>query len=82
MADKVKTVKQLKLVAKFADGDDRTIAVDDPVDGLTKDEINAAEFVNTAKAVLIGDKAAAQMVGWKSAAIHESTTVYLDLTAI
>lgn len=80
MADKVKHVRELKLVAGFADGDDRTLAFPDPKDNLTKTQITASSFVSAAKKALIGDKAGAQMTGWKSAKIFESTTTYLDLT--
>lgn len=80
MADKVKSVKELKLVAGFSDGDDRTLSVPDPNDGLTKTQITNSTFVDAAKAVLLGDKTGADMTGWKSAKIFESTTTYLDLT--
>lgn len=80
MADKVKSVRELKLVAGFADGDDRTLTVPDPKNSLTRTNFIATAFINAAKAVLIGDKAGAGMTGWKSAKIFESTTTYLDLT--
>ena len=80
MADKTKTVRELKLVAGFSDGDDRTLSIPNPTDGLTKTQITATAFVDAAKAVLLGDKTGADMTGWKSAKIFESTTVYLDLT--
>lgn len=80
MADKVKSVRELKLVAGFEDGDDRTLAFPDPKDNLTKTQITAAAFVKAAKAALVGDKAGAGMTGWKSAKVFESTTTYLDLT--
>ena len=80
MADKVKTVKELKLVAGFSDGDDRTLSFPNPADNLTKTQITATAFVNAAKAVLLGDKTGADMTGWKSAKVFESTTTYLDLT--
>ena len=79
MADTVKSSNQLKLVAAFSDGDDRTIAVDDPKTGLTKDDINDELFISAAKNVLVGDKAGAPFVGWKSAKVVEQTTVNLDL---
>ena len=81
MADKTKTSKQLKLVAQFADGDDRTLAVDAPKSTLAKANIVNDEFIASAKAVLIGDKTGAEFTKWKSAKIHESETVYLDITS-
>ena len=76
MADKVKTVKQLKLVAQFADDDDRTISLDDPKSTLTGAQIKAVSG-----SALIGDKAAAAFTKWKSAHILEQTVVYLDLNS-
>lgn len=80
MADKTKTVKELKLVAGFTDGDDRTLSIANPKDGLTKTQITATAFVKAARSALLGDKTGAGMTGWKSAKIFESTTTYLDLT--
>ena len=80
MADKVKSVRELKLVAGFSDGDNRTLSFPDPADNLTKTAITAETFVNAAKKVLLGDKTGADMTGWKSAKVYESTTTYLDLT--
>lgn len=78
MADKVKSTKQLKLVAGFEDGDDRTISLDNPKTDITAEEINALEAGATA--AIIGDKADAAFTGWKDARIVESEVVYLDLT--
>lgn len=80
MADRVKTVRELKLVASFDDGDDRTVTQNDPRNGLTKADILDPDFVASSKTALIGDKTGAQMVGWKSAKVYESTIVYLDIT--
>ena len=79
MADKVKTVRELKLVAGFSDGDDRTLSVPNPKSTITASQLTATAFYDAAKAALIGDKTGAAMTGWKSAKIFESTTVYLDL---
>lgn len=80
MADKVKTIRELKLVAGFEDGDDRTLSVPNPKTSITKANITGSGFYNAAKLALIGDKTGAVMTGWKSAKIFESTTTYLDLT--
>jgi len=82
MADKVKRVRELKLVAGFSDGDDRTLSFPNPKNNLTRAQITATAFVNAAKAALLGDKTGADMTGWKSAKIFESTTTYLDLTTV
>ena len=80
MADKTKTSKELKLVASFSDGDDRTLSISKPKSTITKSDINATAFKNAAAAVLIGDKTGADFTTWKSAKVVEQTTVYLDLT--
>lgn len=79
MADKVVNTNQLKLVAQFADGDDRTLTIDAPKSTLAKANIVNDEFIASAKAVLIGDKTGAEFTKWKSAQVRESTTVYLDI---
>ena len=78
MANKVKTTKQLKLIAGFADGDDRTIAFDTVRDDITGTEVKALE--SKAAAGLIGDKAGAAFTGWKSAQIVTTKTTYVDIS--
>lgn len=78
MSDTTKTTKQLKLVAGFADGDDRTISVDNPKNDITAEQINALKPY--AIAAIQGDKAGSEMTGWRDAKIVEATTVYLDIT--
>ena len=78
MADIRKITKQLKLVAGFEDGDDRTISLDNPRDDITAEEIQAMDSV--AAGVLFGDKAEAGFRKWKSAKVVESSVTYLDLT--
>lgn len=78
MADVTKTSKILSLVAEFTDGDDRTLNLDNPVDGLTATRINA---LNTyASGVLIGDKEQAAFQRFKSAKVKTTSVTYLDLT--
>lgn len=77
MADKTVSTNELKLVVGFEDGDDRTLTVPNPTSGLTKASFNG--FDELASLVLEGDKAAADYKVLKSAKIHESTTVYLDI---
>lgn len=77
MADKTKTSYQLKLLAGFADGDTRTINIDNPRSDLTASEINAINAL--AAGVLIGDKYGAAFAELKDANIVETRTTYLDL---
>lgn len=76
--DTTKTTKQLKLVAGFTDGDDRTISLDNPRDSITAADISAMDSI--AAGVLFGDKAGANFMRWKSAKTVESSVTYLDLT--
>lgn len=75
MADTIKTTKQLKLLAGFVDGDDRTLSLDNPRAGLSKADITAIDGN-----VLIGDKNGAAFKEWKSAKIVEQQTTILDLS--
>lgn len=78
MADVTKTTKNLSLVAEFTDGDDRTITLDNPVNGLSAADINALNV--PAANVLIGDKDQADFLRFKSAKVKTSTVTYLDIT--
>ena len=80
MADKVTTTKQLKLVAGFTDGDERTISIDNPAATVTAAAINALDSL--AAGVLIGDKYQAPFSTFKDAGIAETTKVELDLATI
>lgn len=77
MADKTKLSYQLKLLAGFADGDTRTITLENPKPNLTASEINAINAL--AAGVLIGDKYGAAFAELKDANIVETQTTYLDL---
>ena len=78
MADRVKQARELKIVARFVDGDDRTIAIPDPKADI--DEAQVRAFGTASAKVLEGDKTAAAFKDIKSAKIFETTTTYLDLT--
>lgn len=75
MPDTIKNTKQLKLVAGFVDGDDRTIMIDTTKDDITGAQINAIDGN-----ALICDKAGAAFEKWKSAQIVAKKTTKLDLT--
>lgn len=78
MADVTKTSKILSLVAEFTDGDDRTLNLDNPIDGLTGAQITALKA--QAGGVLIGDKAQAAFKDFKSAKVINRTVTKLDLS--
>lgn len=81
MADIVKQKSTLSMVAEFTDGDDRTLTVDNP-----NTAINLAACVNSLGSyakdneIIVGDKAGADFVRFRSAKITNSATTYLDLT--
>lgn len=77
MADKTKTTYQLKLVAGFTDGDERTIALDNPTATVSAAAIKALDSL--AAGVIVGDKYGAPFSTFRDAGIQESTVVYLDL---
>lgn len=77
MADITKTTQTLKLLAGFADADDRTVSLDNPRDNVTEADIRS--FETAAAPVLIGDKYGAAFTRFKTASVVNTTTKYLDL---
>lgn len=78
MADMVKIKDTLQLVAEFADGDTRTITLDNPRDSLIAQDIDSLTSLMIVG--LLGDKTGAQFYRWKSAAKVNKQTVELDLS--
>ena len=76
MADTMKTTRQLKLLAGFADEDDRTITIDDPKQNLTWADIEAFQAVSF---VLIGDKYGAAFTRYKEAKYVDTTLTTIDV---
>lgn len=79
MADKITKVKTLKLVAKFNDNDTRALDIDNPKDGLTKEQINAVAAVGVSTQAILGDKGGADFLKFDTAKIVEKETINLDL---
>lgn len=78
--DTVSSSNELKLVVEFYDGDNRTIAQDNPRNNITASEVNAiVDYMKTAQP-LIGDKAGASIVGASSCRVIEKTITQLDLS--
>lgn len=75
MATKITTYKQVKIIAAFADEDDRTITIENPVDNLTEQDIRALE--PAAAKVIIGDKYGAAFTRFKTAYYHNATTTVI-----
>ena len=78
MADTVKEKYTLQLIAEFVDGDTRTIALDNPNDSLTAQDIDNLSSLMVAG--LVGDKTGAQFYRWKSAAKVNKQTIDLDIS--
>lgn len=76
MATKISTYSRLKLLAAFSDEDDRTLTLDNPVDGISESQIHALE--PAAAKVLIGDKYGADFTRFKSAAYVKGTTTTME----
>ena len=77
MADKTTSTNELKIVAGFADGDERTIRYPNPKSNITAEQINALNA--SASSVLIGDKYGAPFNMFLDASIISKTTTKLDI---
>ena len=80
MADKTTTTSTLQIVSGYADGDDRTINLENPNTALDLGaRIYDIETFTKQKQVIIGDKAGAAFTGFKSAKIVNKTVTKFDL---
>ena len=77
--DTIKSSNELKIDAKFYDGDTRTLTVDNPAGGLSSGDLHAFESVIKSKNILIGDKTGAAFVGFNTAKVVEKTKINVDL---
>lgn len=79
MADTRKETYVLKIKLGFADGDTRTINLDNPRSDLTAAEVHqVSEFIKNNN-LLLGDKYGADSAGILYADIVESTKITLDI---
>lgn len=81
MADKIISSSTLNMVAGFADGDDRTISLENPntaID-LAAQVANLGTYLK-ANQIVAGDKAGADFTKFKSAKIVNKTITKFDLT--
>ena len=86
MADVTVNKNTLKLVAAFADDDDRTFTVENPAASIAAcDSVASAaiqdlsDFIRRNQ-IILGDKEQADFTRIKSAKIISGTTTYFDLT--
>lgn len=78
MADKTTTTHEFKLVAAFADEDDRTLTLPNPISGISAADISSLQ--SAAASVLIGDKYGAQFTRFKRAFYYDKSSTTYDLT--
>lgn len=79
MADKITVTKELKVVAKFVDGDTRTLTLDNPKDNLPAAQINAVGAIAKTSNILIGDKGGADFLEFDTAKVVAKEKIDLDL---
>lgn len=86
MADISATKSVLQNVVEFADGDTRTINLDNPADSIKAGDSGAiaavqawADYAVTHN-ILIGDKAGTALTGIRSSKVIDSTDTVLDLS--
>lgn len=79
MADKVKSSYILKIKLGFADGDTRTINLDNPRNDLTASEIHSLSNFIKENNLLLGDKIGADSAGILFADKIASTKTTLDI---
>ena len=80
MADIIKTKNVLTNVFSFADGDTRTLNLDNPNDSITAADVQAWGDFAKNNNLILGDKAGAVLEGIISSKILERTETTLDLT--
>ena len=78
MADTITSSTELKLIAGFVDGDERTITYPNPRSTIGSAQIQALNA--SASSVLIGDKYGAPFNMFLDASIVEKTSTKLDLS--
>ena len=74
--DTTTTTKSLTIVAEFDDGDDRSISIDNPRNGITWADVqNLSQY---AQNVLVGDKTGSPFNRIKAAHLTERYSLILD----
>lgn len=78
MADIIKEKNVLSLEMEFADGDTRTLTIDNPKETLGAAAINSLASYAVNNKLIVGDKAGANFTRFKTAKVTHGTTTYLD----
>ena len=80
MADKTTTTTTLNIIAGFADGDDRTINIDNPNTAINLgNAVYSLGSFAQQNQVILGDKAGSAFTEFKSAKLVTKTKTILDL---
>lgn len=80
MADTVTSSRELKLDYRFTDLDTRTTSIPDPIDNITKTDIQTLAGVLAQTQAFVGDKNNAPFETITSAKVVEQTRTQLDLS--
>ena len=80
MADKTTTTTTLNILAGFADGDDRTILIDNPNTAINLgNAVHSLGSYAQANQIILGDKAGSAFTSFKTAKLVTKTKTVLDL---
>ena len=78
--DTITTKSTLQNVIEFADGDTRTINIDDPLDSITAADVQAwADFI-VDNQIILSDKSGALPTGIKSSKKLDATATKMNFT--
>lgn len=79
MADKITQTSELKLEAKFYDGDTRTLTIENPKSTVDKAAVKAFEATAKETQAILGDKTGAAFVGISTAKTRSVKRTDVDL---
>lgn len=77
MSDSVSTTRELKIIAGFTDGDDRTITIVNPKNNITETQIKS--LTTLCQQALVGDARQATFDKFLQAYYYNKTTTKFDL---
>ena len=78
MADTVSTKSTLQNVFEFADGDTRTVNIDDPNDNISANDVQAWAAYAVEHQILLGDQNSAALTGLKSSKKLDATNTKMN----
>lgn len=78
MADTITSKSTLQNVFEFADGDTRTVNIDDPNDNISASDVQAWAAYAVEHQILLGDKGGAALTGLKSSKKIDATATKMN----